>query len=234
MVEGGTVDKITLTRMARASALATLPNVVRWRRVTSSSCTSSPTPPHGDASGSETTGKNQYPSASYAPTTTPPGTSSASTTALTYSHRVLRVRDALGTPRMPSPFVVATQRHAPGAFPAQLQALQAEGHWLPANCGGRLCTYTTYRQRVEVSADWTASEHQASSVTSVQRMPGADTQPGQRLGARGHLLVRPAQPVVRSTHVGGAGHSGSSRGPGEDPHPSPLPEGEGAGTVRGP
>ncbi len=41
------------------------------------------------------------------------------------------------------------------AFPANLQFVQAAGQWLPANCGGGACTYSSTPSALAVSADWT-------------------------------------------------------------------------------
>lgn len=62
------------------------------------------------------------------------------------------------------------------AFPANLQFVQAAGQWLPANCGGVACTYSSTPSALAVSADWTGlgtgptgTSLQRSGVDSNQR-----------------------------------------------------------------
>jgi hypothetical protein len=59
------------------------------------------------------------------------------------------------------------------AFPSELQALQAAGHWGPVDCAGIPCTYTTTPSAKDVSASWGG----ITQVTSVQRFPnGIDSE----------------------------------------------------------
>jgi hypothetical protein len=41
------------------------------------------------------------------------------------------------------------------AFPANLQFVQAAGQWLPADCNGAPCTYTSTPSALAIAADWT-------------------------------------------------------------------------------
>lgn len=72
--------------------------------------------------------------------------------------------------RIGVPFV-RTQVTPPAAFSANLQALQAAGHWLPANCGGAPCTTSSSPTALGVSAVWEA----LTSTDSVQRTSATDT-----------------------------------------------------------
>jgi hypothetical protein len=46
---------------------------------------------------------------------------------------------------------------APTSFPTDLQSLQAEGQWLPVNCGGVPCTAMSTPTAAQVSAPWDGS-----------------------------------------------------------------------------
>jgi hypothetical protein len=62
----------------------------------------------------------------------------------------------------------------PAGYPTAVQALQSQGLWLPADCGGSPCTFTSTPNVREISVIWTGV---GNSVTgnSVARKPGADT-----------------------------------------------------------
>jgi hypothetical protein len=88
---------------------------------------------------SETTSKSQFPKSS-----TPANYDTAwdfrgGARDITYSNRVILVKDVSGQLQDAVPFK-STSASPPGAFPGQLQAIQAAGQWLPANCGGAPCT----------------------------------------------------------------------------------------------
>ncbi|WPB78689.1 chitobiase/beta-hexosaminidase C-terminal domain-containing protein [Archangium violaceum] len=173
-VKGGSVNNFTLLmgEGATLTALATFPNavvaagdiiVVHIR----------PAASNGDASASETTSKTQYPaSANSANYDTAWDFLGSTGTDMGYSRRVLRVRDTLGVTQDGASFV-RTGVTPPGDFNAALQALQAEGQWSPANCGGALCGDATTPTAVEVSADWT--NIQTAKTSSVRRVSATDT-----------------------------------------------------------
>ena len=79
------------------------------------------------------------------------------------------------------------------SFPDNLQALQAAGHWFPADCGGSLCTYASTPTATEVSVDWTGS----SSSNSVQRKPTADTNTKADWNSVGTPTFGSIEPVTR-------------------------------------
>jgi hypothetical protein len=163
VVEGGTVDKMTLVADGTTTPLATMPNVLV---ATGDIIVVHLIPATTDAS--ETTGKDQYP-ASYNYNSAWDFVGSA--TGLSYtSNRVLRVKDALGATQDAVPFVNTTQTTT--QFISQLQAIQAEGFWLPIDCGGVPCAYTgTFPNAYEVSVSWTGVMS-AATGNSVQRMAG--------------------------------------------------------------
>lgn len=85
---------------------------------------------------------------------------------------MVRVRDALGVTQDGAPFV-RTGVTPPGDFFTVLQAIQDEGQWLPANCGGVPCNDGTAPTAVDVSADWSGLSSDKS--TSVRRVSAMDT-----------------------------------------------------------
>ena len=91
-----------------------------------------------------------------------------STTGLTYSHRVVWVKNPDGSLHDAVPFVNTAVSTPPSAFPGDLQTLQSMGLWLPGDCGGALCTYTSTPTAVAISADWTGTGATATG-NSAQR-----------------------------------------------------------------
>ncbi|PTL82811.1 chitobiase/beta-hexosaminidase C-terminal domain-containing protein [Vitiosangium sp. GDMCC 1.1324] len=172
VVKGGNTNGLTLVVDGTpATTLATFPNVQVATGdiiVVHIAPAAAPT----DAPASETLGKSQYPKASYGANFDTAWDFLGGATGISYSaHRVLRVKDPMGNTQDAVPFVVDGQTTS--TFPAQLQAIQAEGLWLPADCGGMLCTYTSVPSAMQVSVNW--SNLTSTSATSVQRYGGMDT-----------------------------------------------------------
>ncbi|WP_408888720.1 Ig-like domain-containing protein [Myxococcus faecalis] len=126
---------------------------------------------------SETTAKDQFPKSG-----TPANYDTAwdfkgGATGITFSSRILLVKDAGGTIQDAVSFA-RTSGTPPGAFPGNLQAIQAAGQWMPADCTGAPCTLTSTPSALQVSADWTAIPATASSVTpltdTVRRISATD------------------------------------------------------------
>jgi hypothetical protein len=88
---------------------------------------------------------------------------------------VLRLLAPDGSVADAVPFAKATTT-SPAGFPADLQALQTGGLWIPANCGGAPCDYTTtpLASDATVSVDWTTAGT-SPTATSVQRKSGQFT-----------------------------------------------------------
>ena len=89
---------------------------------------------------------------------------------ITYSGRVLVVR----APNTTIEDGVSFYRQgstSPGSFPGELMALQAAGHWLPANCGGPC---NTVMLAEGVSADWNGCGTTETGA-SAYRKGNADT-----------------------------------------------------------
>jgi hypothetical protein len=171
VLQGGSVGNFTLVQETGV-VLATLPNVqVATGDIIVVHLV--PISTNGDAPGSETVSKAEYPAATYAANYDTAWDFHGGTTGLTFSNRVIRVKDAVGNTQDAVAFAV-TSGSPPAAYPGELQILQAEGHWLPANCGGAPCTYSSTPTAVQVSAIWTGSGTSRTGNT-VQRVGGADT-----------------------------------------------------------
>jgi hypothetical protein len=177
VVQGGSVANFTLVQDS-TTVLATLPavqvatgDIIVVHLV--------PAAANNDAPGSETTSKNQYAAGTYIANYDTAWDFHGGTTGITYSSRILRIRDAAGTTQDGGSFV-NTSLTAPGTFPAELKALQDEGLWLPANCGGVPCTATSTPTAAQVSVNWqgsTANRTPSNPVTgnTVARVSASDT-----------------------------------------------------------
>ncbi|OJT21916.1 hypothetical protein BO221_24495 [Archangium sp. Cb G35] len=169
-VSGGSVNQITVVADGSpAQVLATLPNVT----VAAGDIIVVHLAPSAtfDAPASETLGKSEFPKAMYGTNYDTAWDFRGGSTGLSFANRVLRVKDALGNTQDAVPFV-ATIGTPSSIFLGQLQAIQAEGLWLPADCTGALCTYDTYPTAVDVSVNWTLIGSSSTSATSVQRLGG--------------------------------------------------------------
>jgi hypothetical protein len=93
---------------------------------------------------------------------------------LSFSNRVLELDGPGGIHLDAVPFVLSNSGNPPAAFPTALQALQAEGNWLPADCGGMLCTYASTPTAVAISADYLGCGTTATANT-ISRKPGMIT-----------------------------------------------------------
>ncbi|HZH17924.1 MAG TPA: chitobiase/beta-hexosaminidase C-terminal domain-containing protein [Archangium sp.] len=164
VVEGGSVNKMTVTVDGTAAPVATMPNV---QVETGDIIVVHFAPAAGDVS--ETTAKDQIKAPyNYDTAWDFIGNSSG----LSFSHRVIRVRDSASITMDAVPFVVASSTSPPGAFPGQLQTLQGEGLWFPADCSGAPCS--TNALAVSVSVDYGGAGATATGK-SVQRKAGANT-----------------------------------------------------------
>ncbi len=169
VVQGGTTAGFTIVH--DTTTLAALPSV----QVATGDIIVvhfNPNQAGADAPGSETTSKDEHPQGTYSNNYDTAWDFHGGSTGITYSSRVIRVKDGLGTTQDGVPFV-RTSGTPPGGFPDQLQSLQAEGQWLPANCGGAPCDTTTTPTAAEVSAIWEGVS--TSRTTTVQRVSATDT-----------------------------------------------------------
>jgi hypothetical protein len=77
------------------------------------------------------------------------------TTGITFSNQVLVVLDPTAAIQDAVAFIKTTGT-PPAAFVTNLQMIQSLGDWLPADCGGVLCTCTSTPTAQAVSVDWTS------------------------------------------------------------------------------
>lgn len=85
--------------------------------------------------------------------------------------RILAVATSLGVLMDAVPFTDGRTVGVPATFLTDLQALQADGLWLPADCDGAPCTTET---ALAISVDWTGMGT-APTSDSVRRTSGTDT-----------------------------------------------------------
>jgi hypothetical protein len=127
----------------------------------------------GIAPASELVSKNEYTNAMYSANFDGAWDILGGATGVTFGARVLELDTPAGTFMDGAPFVVSNAAPA-AAFAGQLQALQAAGHWLPADCGGALCTTVSVPSALDVSVDYFGAQTTAAGK-SVQRKPGMNT-----------------------------------------------------------
>ncbi len=176
VVQGGNTDGMTLVEPTLASpVLATLPDVdVATGDIIVLHLTPDPTTPGFDAPDSERTSKTHYPQFQYASNYDTAwdfhGTASVSN-----NNRVFRIRNPLGNTQDAVPFAYTLLSNPPAAFLPQLQAIQSEGLWLPSDCGGALCTYTSFPSALDVSVNWNAAFPSGGRTTTVRRIASGDS-----------------------------------------------------------
>ncbi|NUO47424.1 MAG: hypothetical protein HOV80_01065 [Polyangiaceae bacterium] len=127
----------------------------------------------GAAPSSELTSKTQFANASFSANYDNAWDFHGGTTGLTNNNRVIRLEAPGGVVLDAVPFAI-TSGTPPAAFPGDLQALQAAGFWLPANCGGAPCDYVSTPTAIGVSVLYTGVGNSATT-NSVQRKLGFDT-----------------------------------------------------------
>ncbi len=174
VTQGGSTSGITVTQIgSNTETLATLPDVsVAAGDIIVVHLVPSGTT--GIAPSSETTSKSQFAQLTYSANYDSAWDFLGGGTGLTYGNRVVQVSAPGGTVLDAVPFVVSTSSNPTSAFPGVLQALQAAGGWLPADCGGALCTYSSTPTAIEISVDYAGCGN-SSTGDSVQRKPGANT-----------------------------------------------------------
>jgi hypothetical protein len=94
------------------------------------------------------------------------------TTGITFSNQVLVVLDPALAIQDAVAFVKSGSTTS--TFPANLQAIQTAAAWLPADCGGALCTYTSTPTAQAVSADWSTVANTAAGA-SIARAANGNT-----------------------------------------------------------
>ncbi|HVU00798.1 MAG TPA: Ig-like domain-containing protein [Polyangiaceae bacterium] len=174
VTSGGSVSGYTLIEDgATLTTLATLPDVT----VATGDLVVvhlNPASATGAAPASETTAKNQYANATYSANYDGAWDFQGDTFGLANSDRILRLEAPGNVVIDAVPVVLSTSASPPSAFPADLQTLQAAGGWLPADCGGSLCTYTSTPTAVAISVDYVGAGTTATG-NSIARKSGMNT-----------------------------------------------------------
>ena len=170
VVQGGNISNFTLVR--DTTTLTSLPAltvatgdiiVVHFNPDTGSNF---------DAPTSETTSKSQFPSSTYTSNYDAAWDVHAGTLGLLYTtNSVVLVKNAQGATQDAAAF--ARPSVTSDTFPPLLQELQAAGQWLPANCGGSACTYSSTPTAIDVSASWEGVS--TDRTTTVRRVSPTDT-----------------------------------------------------------
>jgi hypothetical protein len=196
VVSGGTLDGITITQVANAvDLLATLPQVL----VATGDLIVvhlNPVGAAGAAPASETTAKNQYPAAVY-------GANydgawdvrdvNALTLGVAYTLRVLEVRDPQQNVQDAVPFYITSTSEPPG-FQTEIQALQAAGQWLPADCAGAPCTFATTPSLLDISVAWDGAGTTPSGNSIGRKTGSPDTNQASDWNAAGAQSLGLANP----------------------------------------
>jgi hypothetical protein len=167
----GSTNGITLLQKGSATeTIATLPDAVV---AAGDIIVIHVSPNNTDGPASETISKNQYPKATSSSNYDNAWDFLGGTIGLTNNARVLEL-DAPGGAVLDAIPVVNSSLSPPAAFPGVLQALQAAGLWLPADCGGMLCTTTSNPTAIAISVDYAGIGTTVAS-NSISRKPGMNT-----------------------------------------------------------
>jgi hypothetical protein len=145
----------------------------------------------GAAPGSETLAKNEYASASFSANYDGAWDFHGGNAGLTNSNRVLRLESPASVILDAIAVVLSTAPTPPGAFPGDLQALQAAGLWLPADCNSMLCDYGSTPSAIDISVDYLGAGTTPTGNT-IARQLGLDTMQKSDWNAAGpHSLGLP-------------------------------------------
>jgi hypothetical protein len=171
VVSGGSTNGMTLWQdIASPLLLATLPNVnVAAGDIIVVHLRAAVAP--GAAPSSETTAKNQHPMATYGANydTAWDFHSESTTNAITFSNRILLIKDAAGATQDGVPFARSGTSNT--AFPGDLQALISAGHWGPA-CPGSCAILDAQ----SISVEWGGLPASGATQTSpTMSRSGPDT-----------------------------------------------------------
>jgi hypothetical protein len=123
---------------------------------------------------SETVSRVQYPMAQFAAAYDGAFDVVGGGAGITFTARVLSVVGPDASVLDAVPVVNSATASLPGAFPGDLQALQAAGLWLPADCGGMPCTSTSIPTAIDVSVDLSGSDASSTGADAARRA-GFDT-----------------------------------------------------------
>jgi hypothetical protein len=174
VVAGGSVAGATLVDGNNpTSSLATLPDVAVATGDTIVVHLNPDRASGADAPASETLSKNEYPQGLHLNNYDTAWDFQGGATGVSSVNRTLRIRDSFGVTQ--DAIAVVTPGTSAAAFPAQLQALQAEGQWSPVDCGGVLCTYSSVPSALDVSVDWSSAFLTSGKSPTVSRVFSGDS-----------------------------------------------------------
>ncbi len=171
-VSGGSVNGFTIQQGISSSVtLVTLPQVsvavgdIIVVHLTPATAT-------GAAPASETVSKNEYTHAAYTANYDNAWDFHGGATGLTYSNRVLLVKDSAGT--IQDAVAFTNNGGAPAAFPGDVTTVQGQNLWLPSDCGGAPCSYISTPMVESIAVNWQGSSTTPNGNTA-QRISSADT-----------------------------------------------------------
>ena len=171
-VNGGSVNGFTIQQAITSPViLATFPQVV----VAAGDIIVvhlNPSTAIGAAPGSETSSKVQYPAAQFSANYDTAWDFFGGATGLTATNRVIVLRDSLGAIQDAVAFTNNAGNIA--SFPADVQSVQVQNQWLPSDCDGMLCGYTTTPTVETISVNWQGVGTSATG-NSIQRLNNTDT-----------------------------------------------------------
>jgi hypothetical protein len=174
VVTGGSVTGATLVDgNSPNSPLATLPDVQVATGDTIVVHLNPDRASGADAPASETLSKSEYPQFTYANHYDTAWDFQGGATGIGSGNRTLRIRDSFGIAQ--DAIAVVSPTNTFTGYPAQLQALQAEGQWSPVDCGGVLCTYTSSPNAWDVSVDWSSAFLTSGKSPTVSRVFSGDS-----------------------------------------------------------
>jgi hypothetical protein len=154
VLEGGSTEGFTLVDVASTTPLATLPDVqVLTGELIIIHLNPDRVTPGVDAPGSELTSPTAWPRSQYSSNFDTAWDFQGGTFGVSGGQRVHRLRDNLGRTQDAIAAVIPGFTPFP-AYLVQLQALQSEGQWFPADCNGVPCTYDSVPTAFDVSFDW--------------------------------------------------------------------------------
>ncbi|MCP3145223.1 chitobiase/beta-hexosaminidase C-terminal domain-containing protein [Pyxidicoccus xibeiensis] len=174
VLQGGTTEGMTLVDLSTSSTpLATLPDVTVATGDLIVMHLNPDRTPGVDAPASETFSKTEFPQFTYASNYDSAWDFQGGTSGVSQGNRVLRIRDSLGNTQ--DALAAVATGNVTAAYLPFLQGLQAEGLWLPSDCAGALCTYSTFPSAHDVSFNWTGAFPSGGRTTTVGRIIAGDS-----------------------------------------------------------
>jgi hypothetical protein len=164
-VSGGTISGATLVQdVATPIVLATLPNL----NVATGDLIVVHMTPATNMITTETTTKGDCTAAACYPGAWDIAGNAAG---IPFTNHTLSVKSPQGAYQDAAVFIHGGSMNA--AYPGDVTAFQMAGQWLPADCGGAACSYTSNPTVIAISVDWTNVA--ANTGSSVARKANADT-----------------------------------------------------------